>query len=729
MNKILYRNLVLENKDLISGNCVIHHAMTGESLVSDTLDFKMWTDTGKAKLDGDFLTADGNTFLAKGALTFRCLIEEELTDFIPGDPVYYYHNNVLVNKFYLHDVKRVGRYIYDFSCMSAVGILENSIHYGGMYNGVKLSIILAEIFEGIPYTVDSIVGNIKLYGWLPYGNKRDNLQQITIATALAIKTKADGTLHITALSSANKGTFGETRTVIGGSVEVKTPCTAIQVTEHYFQTSDEEIILYNDSFFTKGTILFPEPVHSLVITGGTILSSNANHAVVQGSGLVNLKGKRYLHNIKKVTVGSITNTSKDNIISVADATLITSLNSKAVADKLYEVYSKPKYIKNQVLNGTEKPGDVVEVINPYTLENEVAYLKKMDITMSNLLVSDAEFLSSYAPSGAITGYQNRVLLNSGTSWKVPAGVTEIRAVLIGGGQGGQAGFNGQMGMSGDDFPELDYKLDSDENSPWLLSYNGDAGDGGNGGAAGVGGRIVDIGPITVTPDTTFPVTIGGEGTGGVSNGALGNVGGDTVFGSYSSANGEVSGSGYVDIMTSAIYGISGYPGFKGHMGIGKNNLPSPYATSRMRQDYDAPGYYANFRYTGNMGPGGYLWYYFGAPGSYSYAIAGGPGGSSRNSSGGDSQGADGSDNNGKGFLDGGAGGKGADGGTSRSVTVYGSGGYGGHGGGGGGGGGAAKNHYASPTGGGYYYSQGRGGEGGAGGPGGNGRSGCIIIYY
>ena len=175
-----------------------------------------------------------------------------------------------------------------------------------------------------------------------------------MATALAIKTNSNGTLRITALSSEVKGSFTESRVVIGGNVEVGTPATAVQVTEHSFQTLDEEITLFNESFFTQEMILFSEPAHSLSITGGTILSSNANYAIVQGNGMVTLKGKKYLHNTKKITVGAITNSSKDNIIRVENATLITSLNSKAVADKLYEVFSKPKVIKNQVLNGNEK---------------------------------------------------------------------------------------------------------------------------------------------------------------------------------------------------------------------------------------------------------------------------------------------------------------------------------------------------------------------------------------
>lgn len=726
MNKILYRNLVLENKDLISGNCVINHAATGESLVTDTLDFNIWTDTGKARLDGDFITKDGATILTKdSSLAFKCLIEEELTDFIPGDPVYYYYNNILVNKFYLKDVKRVGKYIYDFSCISAIGLLENSMHYGEMYSGTLLSAILAEILDGIPYTVDSIVGEIKIYGWLPYANKRHNLQQITMATALAIKTNSDGTLRITALSSEVKGSFTESRVVIGGNVEVGTPCTAVQVTEHSFQTTAEEVTLFNESFFTQEMILFSEPVHSLSITGGTIVSSNANYAIVQGNGLVNLKGKKYLHNTKKITVGTITNSSKDNLIRVENATLITSLNSKAVADKLYEVFSKPKVIKNRVLNGTEKAGDVAQVVNPYTLETETAFVKKMDMAISNLLVSSADFLSGYTPSDVITGYKNRVVVTSGTSWTVPAGITEIRAILIGGGSGGQAGYNGAAGMRGYEFPKLDYHFDDTDNSPGMLSYNGEGGEGGEGGANGLGGKVVDTGALNVSAGTVLSLSIGSGGTGGESNGAVGNAGGDTTFDTYSSANGEPMTNGYVDIMTSGVYAIKGYPGFKGGKGIGKDNLPSPNANSSTHQYYIQEGYNDNWWYAGRTPQDNYLFYYFGISGNWSHSIAGGGGGSAYGRSGGYGYGADGSTNNGKGFLDGGDGGVGATGFSGTNATVYGGGGYGGHGGGGGGGGGAASNYYSGDN----YYMEGSGGTGGAGSAGGNGRQGCIIIYY
>ena len=236
----------------------------------------------------------------------------------------YYFDDRLINKFYLNDVKRTGQDLWTFTCVSAVGYLEKSYHPGGMYNGTAVSNILDEILYGLVYEVDPVVADIKVYGWLPYGLKRDNLHQITLALALGIKTKSDGTLLITALSNDVKGSFGNTRLFMGGSVESAVPCTAVQVSEHYYQQGTDEITLYDDAFVSTETIFFSEPVYALTVSGGTITESGANYAIVQGSGAVLLKGKRYIHTIKKITEGTITGEATDKILQVNDIGIITS---------------------------------------------------------------------------------------------------------------------------------------------------------------------------------------------------------------------------------------------------------------------------------------------------------------------------------------------------------------------------------------------------------------------
>lgn len=718
MNKITYRNLTFYNNDLVEGNCSTQHAMIGESLAYDTLDFKVWCSD--PRLDTDFLTSDGKTLITKDSNTFVCLESVPFTSFRPGDPLCYYFDNVLINKFYLSDVKRVGTNLYQFSCVSAIGLLDNSMHPGGIYSGTAITTVLAEIFAGITYTVDPVVESVKLYGWLPYATKRDNLQQITLATGLAIRAKSDGTVNITALSSTNKGTFGANRSAIGGKVEAITPCTAVQVTEHVYQTSTEDITLYDGSFLTEELILFQEPVHSLLITGGTILASGANYARVQGSGAVKLTGKKYIHTIKRITKGTVSGNSKDSVLTIGDATLVTSLNSNALAQKLYDVFSLPSSIKTDVLYGSERPGDVVSVINPYTAIIESACTRKMDITFGSILKASADFLLGYQPSGIITGYKNKVILTSDQTWTVPAGVTEIRAILIGGGDGGQGGLNGAAGERGGRLP-TEWAGHQDSGEWWTEAYNGEGGDGGEAGTGGTAGKVLDTGALSVAAGNTFAAVIGVGGTGGTSNGGAGTTGGNTTFGSYSSANGAPMESGYVDLLSGNIYGIKGLPGIAGAKGRGKTN----YSEDRYRM-FSGEGFSTAYRYNGSFGISycQYVWRESSSNKKWVYGQGGSGGGASYTGSGSDGTNGSTETNDGWGMADGGNGGNGANAGASQNATILGSGGYGGHGGGGGGGGGGVLNPNGSS-----YEWPGSAGLGGTGSAGGNGKTGCVIVYY
>ena len=719
MNRIEYLNQTFVESDIVAGGYILEHAKAGESLAFDALNFIVMSENPRVALGATLQTVDGEDFITSDNFNFEVLSSVPFTEFIHGTPVMFYQDYELIQKFYLKDVKRISKGKYRFECVSAIGMLNESNHPGGIYNGALITNVLDEIFGGIPYELDPIAQNIKLYGWLPYAKKRDNLQQITIATALSVVAKEDGTPYLTALSSNVKSTFNADRLVLGASVEAGSPCTVLQVTEHQFLESDEEIILCNESFVTTKIILFSEPVHDLVISGGTIIESSANHATVTGEGNVLLTGKRYIHNQKVISIGD----SDKKVLQIKDATLITSLNSYAVAAKLFEAYNKATTIKAPVIRNNEKPGQVIEILNPHTERLEQGFLYKMasDITKSPL--TNIEVLMDYTPSGVITGYKNRVIISQGESWTVPAGVTEIRAIVIGGGSGGQAGYKGQNGNRGGETPQMSSQPEGD--SPWYFSFNGDAGDGGEGGLPGSGGKVLDTGPLSVTPGQSFAVSMGSGGTGGSANGAPGSPGEDTEFGDYSSESGDILETGYIDIMTSEVFAPAGYPGFKGQMGIGKNNIPPVRFTDDISKTYQGDGFTTRTRYTGIFEGYGWYSYWWSSPRKWSFAAAGGGGGSSYNNHGGDGTGAEYDYNNGKLFLDGGNGGNGAAGGTSKNATAYGGGGFGGHGGGGGGGGGGASNHLSGDN----YYLEGAGGQGGNGGAGGNGKQGCIIVYY
>ncbi len=727
MNEIIYRKNSITNADIVTGNCLLSHAMTGDTLAADTLDFRVWSDTGLGKVDADFVTQDAKTITTQDGKVFRCFVEKDLTDFNAGDSVEYKRDGKLVGKFYLRNVKRSYKF-YDFTCISAIGILGDTLHYGGIYTGQTVASVAAEILEGLPYEIDPIVGDIKLYGWLPIDTKRNNLQQITIATAIAVRTKPDGTLLLTALSNDVKGTIGANRMAIGGNVAVDTPYSAVQVSEHYYQEIADEIVLFSESSVKTEFLKFTEPVHDLTVTGGTLIEWGANYAIVECSGFTEVKAKKYLHTTRTVTIGTVEGLPSDKIYSVNNATLITSLNSSGVAQKLYEAYTKPATIQSSIFFGNEKAGDVVEVVNPHTRETESAFLKKQDINISNLLLANSDFIVDFTPSGAVTGYKNRVLLTAGSSWQVPAGVTEIRAILIGGGNGGDGGEDGEPGERGGKFLNIGRELTDNDLVQFYAQYNGNGGKGGMGGDAGDGGKVLDTGALSVIPGDSLSFSIGQGGTGG-NAGQSGSPGGNTTFAGLSSANGQVMPLGYVDILTGDRFSSKMFPGVSGQDGTGKNNLDLQNDFGAIETYINQEGWSGQTLYSGYLGakPPGHWWYWWRwGSSTYAYSIGGHGGGGAygnvANRYGEDGGSAD--DTVPNLTINGGVGGDGSDGGPSKNGVAYGDGGYGGHGGGGGGGGGAAGNY--------QYPNQewpGRGGAGGAGGKGGDGKQGCIIIYY
>ena len=133
-NEIIYRKNSITNADIVTGNCLLSHAMTGDTLAADTLDFRVWSDTGLGKVDADFFTQDEKTITTQDGRVFRCFVEKDLTDFVAGDSVEYKRDGKLVGKFYLRNVKRSYKF-YDFTCISAIGILGDTLHYGGIYTG------------------------------------------------------------------------------------------------------------------------------------------------------------------------------------------------------------------------------------------------------------------------------------------------------------------------------------------------------------------------------------------------------------------------------------------------------------------------------------------------------------------------------------------------------------------------------------------------------------------
>lgn len=127
-------------------------------------------------------------------------------------PMWLYYGDYPVAKYYVERVRRTGRNVYRIEAVSVVGMLGNISHKGGMYSGEKLINILAELLgngsidedlgrggyyvEGgyEDFYVPPEIGDMQIYGWLPYATARDNLHQILLATGASIIRGENGDL-------------------------------------------------------------------------------------------------------------------------------------------------------------------------------------------------------------------------------------------------------------------------------------------------------------------------------------------------------------------------------------------------------------------------------------------------------------------------------------------------------------------------------------------------------
>lgn len=693
MNKIIYGVRQYddgENDNLMSASLYVSDSLTSESLGVDTLTFTVRDYSAQTRL----LAADGMLVAAGGYLLTAVGNKQGIYSYDYGTPVYYYRDDTLIGKFYLEKIVRAGRYEFQFECVSAVGLLLNEDHYGGMYNGVPLGTVIADIIDGIvEYTVSAEVSGTLIFGWLPIAARRDNLRDLLFAAGAVLEKDTAGGINIVFPSAPAPEQIPDERIYMGGSVDAETPATGVDVTEHSFLAlaSDAVETLYDgevaaDNIITpKGQsafgaiVTFSNPYHNLQAENGTILESGVNYAVLGQSPSCTLTGQAYTHTTRIVSRRSGSR-STPNIVTTDSVYLVNSLNSELVADRLMNYYSNAKLVSADLVMEDENPGEYIQFNDPFR-DPTNGYIREMDIVVSGILKASCTIATNYTPTPGGNYYEHVMIITTSQIVTIPAECKgKIRAALIGGGHGGYLGNPGETGTSS-----------WDNINPATA--------GGEPGEPGEGGRVFVV-TMTAQPGQQFTAAIGTGGAGQTQT-ADAQEGGATTFGNYSSANGFPSEDGYIDVLNGTAYAVPGGQGIAG--GHGQDNEGNGVAI-----EWNGVLYYP-----GQKGEDA-------SHGSYD-AYGGYGGGAAAGANGGDGQAGRFSGTNY--FADGGDGGAGATPVKAPNGTIRGQGGYGGHGGGGGGMGGGTSGQSSA------YETPGASGTPGAGGEGGDGAPGILLIYY
>jgi len=699
--------VTFENAEIIAVNSDTSVSLVGEELYINqfeaTVDYYVWVPYVFKPTDYDgFLSSDGLVLCTKQNYDIRLLPY--------GTKIVYYSGNEVAGVFYVKTVERVARAWYKIHAISAIGLLDKQYHRGGIYQGQYFQDVVAEILgNDYNYVVDGVVAVQRVYGWLPYDTKRNNLYQLLTAYGVEIVLGDSGAMFFTFPEEAQARPIPTDRVFVGGTVIYDEPASLVEVNEHsyHYDPNVEEVTLFDnsaDESVTDAMIIFDEPIYPASIycsTGNlTISSTHANFAVVSGSGI--LSGKPYVHNIRLVSKTN-PNAPVEKVVSVQDATLVTFINADNVLSRLSEYYFNATRVEQDIKVENEKCGYLYSTENPY---NEVmtGYIVKMSKSVTSFARATCRFLLNYRPTGQGQAYTDRVLIplpeGASETWTIPQDVFEketplVRIVLIGRGQNGTPGADGEDGISSS-----------------TVTGRGRGGRGGAPGTGGIGGNI-----LIVTLDAT-----------GLTEITLSNSGNDSVLRSqyynYSSADGAPNSFGYFDILNGDIYA---YPGIDGTAG-GAGGDGDVYSHTTGEESVAQPG--EDVEYLGTLYTGGVAGSRAVIPGNTVgisgnlkiYLSACGGGAAAPGENGGDAVGYTGP-------TEWGDPGNGADAvPASLPSPNYGNGGNGGNGGGGGGAGHSTEywNYaYTSVIG----TESGPPGKGGKGSDGSAGNYGCAIIYY
>lgn len=698
---------VFTNDEIMSVNSDTSVSLVGEELYIDQfsteVDYYVWIPYVFKPTDYDgFLSSDGKVLCTKMNYDIRLLPY--------GTKIVYYMAGAIAGVYYVKTVERTGREFYKITAVSAIGLMDKQPHKGGIYTGQYLQDVIEDIMgTDYNYSIDGVVATQRVYGWLPYSTKRDNLYQIMLAYGVEILTGDNGAMFFTFPDDSQTYQIPVERVYSGGKVIYDEPASQIDISEHsyhYDPNVQEEVLFDNsaDETVTDALVTFNHPIYpaSIYCSSGslTITEAATNYAIVSGVGI--LSGKPYVHNVRVI---SNTNSSApvEKVVSVKDATLITFITADSVLSRLSEYYFNATRVEQGILVETEKPGRMYATQNAFG-EVMTGFISRMQKSVTSIAKANCRFIQNYDPTGAGQAYTERVLIplpeGASETWAIPQAVFDkenpvFRVVLIGRGQDGAPGADGADGTSS--------------------GTNSGLGKGGAGGAPGAGGLGGNIMIVTLNATGLTQVT-------------LSNSGNDSVLSSqyyhYSSVNGSPNSFGYFDILTGEVLaypGNDGVAGANGGDGDYYSHTSGEASTAQPGGDVE----YEGTLYTG--GSAGERAIISGSTVGISgniriYLSACGGGAAAPGENGGDAVGYTGP-------TEWGDPGNGADAVPASPPSAnYGNGGNGGNGGGGGGAGASVEywNYaYTSVIG----TESGTPGKGGKGSDGSAGNYGCAIIYY
>ena len=314
--------------------------------------------------------------------------------FLKRQPLHITYNGMRVGSYYIDRSKKHADRRYSVEAVDKIGVLDATDEFmGGMYNNITAETLINQIVGGLfDAEIDESVRNVWVSGWLPIMRRREALAQVALATGAVIDATRENAIAVRPAPAAGdvQHIIGKDRAYRSGSVDIEFPCTGVELTEHNFApgkaASEKE--LFKDTFAGEKTVRFSEPASNITVTGGTIVTSDANYAVIRSAGAAEcvLSGRPYVDSqstvsVKKDLAGEPEGTI-ERIEKIENGWLVNKHNSQAVARRLYEHYLRGSVFDGDFLTGgVEKIGDTVKIATAFDDGSVTGQIEKLTLQL------------------------------------------------------------------------------------------------------------------------------------------------------------------------------------------------------------------------------------------------------------------------------------------------------------------------------------------------------------
>lgn len=267
-------------------------------------------------------------------------------------PVSAFNGDSLIGTFYISDSTHRAPGLYNVSCIDAIGVLDEDPFPGGLYTEYPAADLLEDIIGGhFELDLDAALANIPVSGYIPACTRREALQQVSFVIRAVADTSGTDKIRVYRDRETMPSRISEGRIYSGGTVNTSAIVTAVRVTAHAYSTSGD------------------------------------------GTDTVEINGVTYYHTTSVITINNpnVTANDKQNVVEVKDATLVNAMNAPAIAQHLYDYYTKRQTQRVRIVMDGEKPGDHVAAPTPWDTVVD-GYITSMSIVLSGIAAADCEIV-------------------------------------------------------------------------------------------------------------------------------------------------------------------------------------------------------------------------------------------------------------------------------------------------------------------------------------------------